>query len=80
VGPAARLTHAARWVEWALEQELELTPTRDGGPWRVHEVRAVPKRPLVETGTRLGLPGATTWNPERETALNNAASSLPFGN
>jgi type II secretory pathway component PulK len=80
VGPAARLTHAARWVEWSLELELELTPTRDGGPWRVHEVRAVPKRPLVETGTRLGLPGATTWNPERETALNNAASSLPFGN
>ncbi len=80
VGPAARLTHAARWVEWSLELELELTPTRDGGPWRVHEVRTVPKRPLVETGTRLGLPGATTWNPERETALNNAASSLPFGN
>jgi hypothetical protein len=80
VGPAARLTHAARWVEWSLELELELTPTRDGGPWRVHEMRTVPKRPLAETGTRSGLPEATTWNPERETALNNAASGLPFGN
>jgi type II secretory pathway component PulK len=80
VGPAARLTHAARWVEWSVELELELTPTRDGGPWRVHEIRTVPKRPLAATGTRSGLPEATTWNPERETALNNAASGLPFGN
>jgi hypothetical protein len=80
VGPAARLTHAARWVEWSLELEVELTPTRDGGPWRLHEVRTVPKRALSETRNRMALPSATFWNPERETALNNAASSLPFGN
>jgi general secretion pathway protein K len=80
VGPAVRLTHAARWVEWALEFELELTPSREGGPWRMHEVRTVPKRAIVDSATPLSLPGAASWNPERETALNNAASSLPFGN
>jgi general secretion pathway protein K len=80
VGPAVRLTHAARWVEWSLELEVELTPTRDGGPWRLHEVRTVPKRALSETRNRMALPSATFWNPERETALNNAASSLLFGN
>jgi type II secretory pathway component PulK len=80
VGPGVRLTHAARWVEWSLESELELTPSREGGPWRIYEARTVPKRAIVESSVPLNLPGASDWNPERETALNNAASSLPFGN
>jgi type II secretory pathway component PulK len=81
VGPAVRMTHAAHWVEWSLEVELELTPSREGGPWRLHEVHTVPKRALLAGGpSAVNLPGPTYWNPDRETALNNAASGLPFGN
>ena len=78
VGPAVRLMHGARWVEWALQTELELTPNRDGGPWRLHEVRTAPARP-PEPGSAFSLPAVNSWNPERETELNHAASDLPFG-
>lgn len=79
VGPAVRLTQSAAWIEWAIEREFELSPSREGGPWRLHETRVVPRRTLDGPPTS-SLPPSAFWDLERERALNNAATALPFGN
>jgi len=79
VGSILRVRHSAGWVEWTSEYELELTPTRNGGPWRVHEIRSTPRQPRVESPRR-DLPPVNFWDPARDAELNNAASGLPFAN
>lgn len=77
VGPGVRLTHSAGWVEWGLEADVVLTPSRPGGPWRLLEVRIV-DRPAAESSGSGQLPSATHWDPARDRELDDAASSLPF--
>ncbi len=78
-GGTMRVVHQATWVEWTFEYELELTPMRNGGPWRLHEVRTAP-RPAQMAKALASLPPVDFRNPERDPTLNNAAPTLPFGN
>lgn len=78
VGEVFRVRHEMPWLEWALQYELELSPTEPGGPWRVHEVRVVPPgKPSVAVWAEL--PAVDFLLPERERAKLNALPSSPFG-
>lgn len=78
VGDVFRVRHEMPLLEWALQYELELSPTKPGGPWRVHEVRFVPPgKPSVAVWAEL--PPVDFLLPERERAELNAISTSPFG-
>ncbi len=79
VGKTMRIRHQMDSIQWQAEYELELTPRREGGPWRIHELRTLPKtsRPLVAGAV---LPPIGYALPERERQQLNAVPSLPFGN
>lgn len=77
-GPAMRVSHSAGWIQWRWEYVLELTPSRNGGPWRMLEIR---------TPTRTGsLPSATWELPpanrvmERDPNSDDAVPRTPFSN
>jgi len=73
-----RVRHEMATLEWALQYELELTPTRPGGPWRMHELRIVPPgQPSV--AARAELPSLDYLLPERERNELNAVPTSPFG-
>ncbi len=78
-GPTMRIEHRLASVEWVMAYELELTPTRNGGPWRLHELRYRP-RPAELPRTQAVLPAPDYEVPERERPPKNAASRLPFDN
>ena len=78
-GGTLRIQHAIASVEWNLEYELELTPTRNGGPWRLHEMRS-PTRAKRTVPASTALPPVNYRLPERDRTLNDAASRLPFSN
>lgn len=78
VGDVLRVRHKMALLEWALQYDLELSPTKPGGPWRVHEVRFVPPgKPSVAAWAEL--PPVDFLFPERERAKLNAVPTSPFG-
>jgi Type II secretion system (T2SS), protein K len=79
VGSTLRISHQAASVEWRLVYELELTPLREGGPWRLHDIRYPPRFPGTPT-TQAELPAPDFQLPERDRAPRNASSGLPFAN
>ena len=79
VGNTLRISHQSTSVEWRLVYELELTPLREGGPWRVHDIR-YPLRPTGTPPTQAELPAPDFQLPERDRAPRNAPSGLPFAN
>lgn len=78
-GGTLRIQHAIASVEWNLEYELELTPIRNGGPWRLHEMRS-PTRARRTVPASTSLPPVNYRLPESDRTLNDAASRLPFSN
>ena len=78
-GGTLRIQHAITSVEWNLEYELELTPMRNGGPWRLHEMRS-PTRAKRTVPASTALPPVNYRLPESDRTLNDAASRLPFSN
>lgn len=78
VGPAMRVLHSAAWVEWQWEYVLELTPIRNGGPWRLHELRT-PARPAPLAHATRELPPAERVF-ERDPNAEDAISRPPFLN
>jgi len=81
VGRTLRVRHAMALVEWTLEYELELTPTRPGGPWRLHEMRYLEAAPSSMPGVSTSRVPAVDHRPsESEPIQGNAPPRLPFGN
>lgn len=81
VGQTMRIRHSLALVEWELEYALELTPSRPGGPWRLHEVRYVDKLVGAPRPTLLSRFPPVDYTPsEQERTQSNAPRSLPFGN
>jgi len=79
VGNVVRVRHFAGWLEWGVGFELELTPSRGGGPWRVHEQRVFQRTGgLVKP--KSALPAPNLWDPARNAELDRAATNLPFTN
>lgn len=78
-GRALRVSHSAAWVEWSFEYDLELTPLRNGRPWRLHEVRVVPRTSAMPAPLAV-LPPADFRDPEHDAKSKNAVPDLPFGN
>ena len=79
VGNTARISHQSSSVEWSSAYELELTPLREGGPWRMHDIR-YPPRPATKPLTQAELPAPDFQLPQRDRAPRNAPSGLPFAN
>jgi len=79
VGKTLRIRHQMDSIQWIAEYELELTPQREGGPWRMHELRTPQKPPGVP---KMGavLPDIGVRLSERERTQLNAAPRLPFAN
>jgi general secretion pathway protein K len=79
VGNTMRVRHQMRRIEWALEYELELTPSRTGGPWRLHEVRYLTALPDARPDGLASRFPAVDYRPtEQEVNQANAPSRLPF--
>lgn len=79
VGNTLRIRHWMDSIQWTLEYELELTPQRNGGPWRIHELRTPQKQPQSpKVGARL--PAVDYRVPEAERTQLNAAPRPPFAN
>ncbi|MDI4632513.1 general secretion pathway protein GspK [Pelomonas sp. V22] len=78
-GEVLRVHHEKASVEWTLEYELELTPQRNGGPWRIHELR-YPSRLADRPRPGARMPAVDFRIPERDRTNLDAASRLPFAN
>jgi Type II secretion system (T2SS), protein K len=78
IAPVVRVRHELASLEWALQYELELTPTVVGGPWQVHEMRVVPPR-RSESMVLAKFPPLDFVASEQERAFLNALSASPFG-
>ena len=77
-GHALRVSHSAAWIEWRWEYVLELSPTRNGGPWRMQEIRT-PARTGPLAGATRELPPANRVI-ERDPNSDDALSRSPFLN
>lgn len=79
-GKTLRVRLQSRSLEWALEYELELTPDRAGGPWRMREIRYPPHvagRPVPPAAAQLP---AVDHQPSAQDPSTDAQPRLPFGN
>lgn len=79
VGKTLRVRHQMDSIQWTTEYELELTPQREGGPWRMHELRNPQKSPQAPKAGAV-LPDIGFRLPERERTQLNAAPRPPFAN
>ncbi len=79
VGRVLRVRHQMDSVQWLSEYELELSPQRSGGPWRIHELRT-PRKPDQVIKAGAVLPAADFRVSEREQNQLNASPRLPFAN
>jgi len=79
VGKTLRVRHQMDSIQWTAEYELELTPQREGGPWRMHELRNPQKSPQAPKAGAV-LPDIGFRLPERERTQLNAAPRPPFAN
>ena len=80
VGDRIRVRHWMAPLEWALQYDLQFTPSEPGGPWRMLEVRVVksaPQRPQRS--------GASDFPPldfvasQQDSARLNAVPTSPIG-
>jgi len=78
VGPSMRVSHSAGWIQWQWEYVLDLTPSRNGGPWRLLELRN-PARSGPLPAARRELPPANRVI-ERDPNSDDAFSRSPFLN
>jgi general secretion pathway protein K len=78
-GTTMRVQHVMASVEWTLEYELELTPLRNGGPWRLHEIRSPTRKANIQQAGS-ALPPVNYRLSDSDRTLNDAASRLPFSN
>ncbi len=78
-GSVLRITHQSASIDWILNYDLELTPTRDGGPWRMHEIRYRP-RSGPPPDTLAELPPPDFELPESQRTTPNVLSNSPFAN
>ncbi|GAP33865.1 type II secretion system protein GspK [Piscinibacter sakaiensis] len=80
-GKTLRVALRATSVEWATAYELELTPDRPGGPWRLREMRHPPQVGLRTAPPSAARLPAVDYQPSpQELPATNAPSRLPFGN
>ncbi len=79
VGTILRVTHRLSTVDWILVYDLELTPAREGGPWRTHEIRYRP-RPQATVENLADLPASDFELSDSERDTPNALSNSPFAN
>jgi hypothetical protein len=78
VGPAMRVSHSAGWIQWQWEYVLDLTPSRNGGPWRLLEVRTPARTGPLPAATRELPPANRVF--ERDPNPDDALSRSPFLN
>ncbi len=78
-GSVLRVTHRLAAVEWILVYDLELTPSRDGGPWRMHEIRYRP-RPKTDAQALAVLPAPDFELPADQRTTPNVLPNSPFAN
>ncbi|MEO8280995.1 MAG: hypothetical protein ABI564_14950, partial [Ideonella sp.] len=78
-GSVLRVTHQLASVGWILVYDLELTPSRDGGPWRMHEIRYRP-RPKTVAQALAELPAPDFELPADQRKAPNVLSNSPFAN
>ncbi|WP_418316455.1 hypothetical protein [Piscinibacter sakaiensis] len=78
-GKALRIRQHAPLLEWQSEFELELTPGRPGGPWRMLEVRVLPHSPSAEQRRALAQLPAVDFRQAEQDRPSYAQPSLPFG-
>ena len=78
-GGTLRISHRLASVEWQLGYELELTPSRDGGPWRMHEIR-YRRRPPPEGPDLTRLPAPDFELQDSERPAPDALSTPAFAN
>jgi general secretion pathway protein K len=76
VGRTVRVTHLLASVEWTMVYELEATPLRPGGPWRMHDLRHQSRRP-GEPVTGTVLPPPPSDSVDQAILPNDAASASP---
>lgn len=79
VGRTLRIRQQMDSIQWTAEYELELTPQREGGPWRTLELRTYPKSPQVPKAGAV-LPDIGFRLSERERTQLNASPRPPFAN
>ena len=77
-GHAVRVSHSAGWIQWNLNYVLDLTPSRNGGPWRMLEIRTPVRTGPLPTATR-ELPPANRVI-ERDLNPDDALPRSPFSN
>ncbi len=78
-GSVLRVTHQLPEVAWILVYDLELTPSRDGGPWRMHEIR-YRQRPKTVLRAVADLPPTDFELPSDQRNVPNALSNSPIAN
>lgn len=78
-GQTLRVTHRQGGGDWGLVYELELTPTRDGGPWRLHESR-IPRLTAAPGPALATLPAPDVELHDRQRAPTDASPTAPFSN
>ena len=76
-GNTLRVRQQMDSIQWVAEYELELTPLRNGGPWRIHELRT-PERHSPKSKLGAILPAVDYRVPKQEQL--NAAPRTPFTN
>lgn len=81
VGKTLRIRLDAESLEWGFEYELELTPDRTGGPWRMHEIRYPQQVPSKAPRSATAQMPAGDFRPAvQDRNSTNAQPRLPFGN
>lgn len=76
VGRSIRVSHGLASVEWTLVYELEATPLRAGGPWRMHDLRYQPRAARVPA-IGAALPPPSPELVDQASRPDDAASAPP---
>jgi len=79
-GDRIRVRHRLASLEWALQYDLQFTPSDPGGPWRMHDVQVVRSAPQQPEP-----PGASDFPPldyvasQQDRVRLNAVPTSPIG-
>lgn len=78
-GTSMRVSHMMESFDGILVYDLQLTPTRSGGPWRVHEIRYRP-RPATRAVATFAMPAPDFEQRSDQRPTTNAPFSTPAPN